>query len=442
MKSRAVRRLLSGWAFAFAVLLPVPEIAHAAPTGIKVPSGSTFILDGDSGKQFTCAPVRRKLVSGRISRKLFFPSTYTLTDLKEKIKKASGSKKKSLQRKLASETARIRAQDAQCRLGPDPLTQVRRALTESDVRHLYDRAAFGAVTPEIINLGVSQGVGPLVDNLMNPVPSPAVETESSKYLDENFTTDSTNVTDRGVQLWALNNLIKQPNPFHDRFAFLFLHNVLATSMEALTDDAMNPLMVDHLNKIRAGAVSGDYITLLKQISRDPVMLIWLNGNQNTKFKPNENFARELMELFTLSPVDAAGNINYSETTVAQVARACTGWTVQRLNVGDNQFVYSSVFGEQIHDPDPAKVIFEGTPYQGLVNNDFDVIDHIFARHPDVDNYLAERILKEYLNETPSQRVVESLARFLKANNFNVSLALRKVLKSEAFYDAANRNSIV
>jgi uncharacterized protein (DUF1800 family) len=418
------------------------SIAATTPTrGVKLRPTSVFQLDDGRGRMVSCASIRRRFVSGVYRRGIFLQNTYQVSDIKAQMKRARGKKLAALKKKLASVSARVRTLDGICRLGPDPLTPIRRALTEADIRHLYDRTAFGAVTPTALQIGLAQGATALVTHLMTPTYVLDIEADAAKYLDENYAVDSTSVSVRGVQLWALNLLLRSPNPFHERLGFLFYHNMLATSMEVLTDSSQYPLMVRHLEKLRNAAYHGDYQWVLKEITRDPVMLIWLNGNQNTKQQPNENFGRELMELFTLSPTDANGNINYSETTVAEVARACTGWTVQNLNVGNGQREWSAVFGQAIHDTNP-KVIFEGTAYQGVVQTDFDVIDHIFRSHPDVDNYLAERIAKEFLNETPSTRVVDSLAKTLRASNFNINVTLRKLLLSEEFFKDANRNSIV
>ncbi len=418
--------------------------ARAASTstrGIKVRSTAVFYIDDSRFRRVTCTTVSRRYVSGVYRSGIFLPNSYQITDLKAQIKRAKGSKLVALKRKLVAITERVRAMDGICRLGPDPLTSLARRLTEDEVRYLYERAAFGAVTPQAIQLGTTQGPAAVVNHMMTAIPLGDLEADAKKYLDEDYANDSDDVSVRGVQLWVLNLLIRSPNPFHERLAFLFFHNLLATSMEALGDSSQYPLMVDHLQKMRNATNHGDYPWLLKEITHDPVMLRWLNGDQNTRLKPNENFARELMELFTLSPTDSNGNANYSEKTVAEVARACTGWTVRNLDIGNGERQWSAVYGTAIHDPNP-KVIFEGTPWEATVDNDTDVINHIFKAHPDVDNYLAERIAKEYLNETPSPRAVDSLARILKASNFNMNVTLRKLFTSEEFYRAANRNSIV
>jgi uncharacterized protein (DUF1800 family) len=437
----AVRTIISSVVFLI-LIAPTAFAALPNPKGFKAKTKDVFQLFNTSNKKIQCVTYKKKLISGVYKKGYFRPSTYGVLELKEKIRKARKKDLPKLNAQLKKLTKSQKDSDKLCKQGPDPLTPLNRVLTEEEVRYLYEKAAFGAPSAQAFQIGMTQGSNALVDFMMSRVDSSVVDADARRWLDENFTQNTNNVTDRGVHLWAMYLMLNSPNPFHERYALLFLHNLLATSMEVLTDDSQNILMVDHLEKLRANASSGAYIPLLKEITRDPVMLIWLTGNQNTKQQPNENFARELMELFSLSPTDRNGNINYSEQTVAQVARACTGWTVQRLNVGGGVQVWSSVFGEAIHDPDPAKVIFEGTPYQGLVNNDFNVIDHIFAHHPNPDDFLAKRLLGEYLNEHPSIRVQDSAARELRTNGYNFLVLLNKLFKSREFFAAANRNSVV
>lgn len=443
MRNRMTRWVCVGHLLFFSLSAQFSLAAPGGPKPIKVKPENLFTLPGEDGEPITCAQVKGRYISGRSrSSNKFWPDSNELKALKAKVAKASGAKKKKLAKKLKARKAEFSSAAAVCAQGPDPLYARKGPLTEADVRFLYEKAALGAPPAEAIAIGTTQGAGALVDYLMQYRPNAALEEEAAKYLDENYTDDTGSVTARGVHLWALHLLIESDNPFHERLAFLFLHNLLATSMEALTFDSQLPLMLDHMNKLRARAIEGGYRTLLKEITRDPVMLIWLNGNQNTRQQPNENFARELMELFTISPSDASGQPNYSEQTVAQVARACTGWTVQELDVGNDQFLWSAVFGSAIHDPDPNKIVFESRPYQAAVENDFDVIDHILDNHPNAPLYLAGRILEEYLREDAPEAIRASLAATLKQNDYNLLPALAKLLKSAEFYDPANRNTII
>jgi uncharacterized protein (DUF1800 family) len=434
--------------FALVCSVLIAHSADAAPAPpsynkpVVVDPAGVFTWIDDTYGIVTCATIRGRYIAGTLkgSRK-FLTLSQQVTALKKKVAAAFGKKKKKLARQLKTLKRSAALKQALCAQGRDPLEPVSGLLTSADVNYLYEKAALGAPPQEAFVIGTTQGAKALVDYLLTPVPDTDLETESAKYLDEAYATDSATVTSRGIQLWGLNLLTKTKNPFYERFSLLFLHNILATSNEVLSDN-QRPLMIEHLNTIRAHARAGDYRTLLKAIAHDPVMLIWLNGNQNTKQQPNENFARELMELFTLSPASLEGEANYSERTVAQVARACTGWTVQQLNVGGGQTAWSAVFGEVIHDPDPNKMVFEDSPYQGLVENDYNVIDHILDYHPNAPQFLAKRIAKEYLDEDTSLTVINRIADEVRRSNYNLKTVMASLLKSKEFYKPEHRNTII
>ncbi len=420
------------------------------PNSVKVNPTDVFTLTDGGGASFQCATIKGTARAGTLKKTYFTLLTKVYSEQKKtygkvcKDKKKKGSAKyKKLCKNLAKLKTQLAERDPLCKEGPDPLTQLSRPLTEADIRYLYEKAAFGDVPAEAMNIGLSSGVGPLVDYLMTVRTDAALDADSRRYLDQKYFTAENTVTPGGLRLWALNILLKTADPFNERLAILFLHNLLATSMEVLTNDSQRYLMVEHFESLRNGARSGDYPLLLKVITRDPVMLKWLSGDLNTRLAPNENFARELMELFTIAPTDKQGNSNYSEETVTQVARACTGWKVTNdRTLCSPDRPWCTVFSSANFDSDPNKLVFEATAYQASVGNDFDVIQHIFANHPNAPVYLAERILKEYLNEHPSNGAIQSAAKTVKANNFNFRPVLAKVLKSKEFFSEANRNSVV
>jgi len=416
-------------------------LAAPKPAGKKMPRSSIFSVQDNNGKDIKCAILRGMPRSGSYKKGYFLSNQDSYKSLQKEYKKSEGKEKAKLKKKLNTLATKVSTQDSLCSDGPDGLAKLARPLTEADIRYLYEKAALGAPPAAAYTIGLTQGIEALVDFIMTYRPEPWIDADAAKYLDEIFAEDSDDVTQRGVQQWALYYLINTQNPYHERFAFLFLHNLLATSMEALDTSEKYPLMVQHLQRMRSAAGHGDYRLLLKQISRDPVMLYWLNGNQNTKYEPNENFARELMELFTISPTNPDGVPNYSEQTVAEVAKACTGWRVQQVSIGGGRSLYSPTYVDGLHTSGP-KVIFEGTPWQGLVDTDFDVIDHILNQHPNAPIYLATRIAQEYLNETPSRDVVNKLAKIMKASNYNFNAVMKKLLMSAEMFAPANKNSIV
>jgi len=143
---------------------------------------------------------------------------------------------------------------------------------------------------------------------------------------------------------------------------------------------------------------GKFGDLTHEVARDPAMLHYLNGAQNNKTKPNENFARELMELFTL------GVGNYSEDDVRESARAFTGWTANRLT-GEARFV------PRLHD-DGTKTFLGQS---GNFNGD-DIID-IILRQPAAAQFVAHKFLQAFVYDDPEPELVGAVADQFRSSGF-------------------------
>jgi hypothetical protein len=334
---------------------------------------------------------------------------------------------------------------------PDPLIRLNRSVSDQDVRHLYQRAALGAVPDEAYTIAREQGLEAVVDYMMRYQSAASVEADATRFIDDlvDESRDEPRVREWGLMYWSFYLLLNSPNRYHERLAFFFLHNLLATSQEVLAWEQKD-LMRDHMNLLRAGAVDGNYIPLLKKMSRDPAMLIWLDGATNTKQAPNINYAREMFELFTLgSPNPLFPNEkDYVELDVRRSGRMHAGWGVQRIQVLPGVWVNSRVLRSAYVDTDP-QTIFEGTSCETQINfnestglpRDMEVIDQTFAcRRP--EHFLAWRLAKEYLNETPSHDAVVALSKILREENFNFNKTLKKLFLSEVFYSSQNQRSIV
>lgn len=194
---------------------------------------------------------------------------------------------------------------------------------------------------------------------------------------------------------------------------LFWHNHFATSHVKVQSAA---LMLRQLRVIEERGM-GRFRDLVISLARDPAMLIWLDGNANVKGRPNENFARELLELFTL------GAGNYSETDIREAARAFTGWHTK-----SGRFKYSA--GD--HDDGQKRVLGREGPLTGE-----DVIDAALT-HASCGRFIARKLLREFVSPMPSELLVESCAAELRSSNFEIGAFLKRLLTSEAFFDAENR----
>jgi uncharacterized protein (DUF1800 family) len=171
-----------------------------------------------------------------------------------------------------------------------------------------------------------------------------------------------------------------------------------------------------LNTIRARAL-GTFSDLLLAVSREPAMLQFLNNQQNKKEHPNENFAREVMELFTL------GRGNYTETDVKEAARAFTGWSFD----GQNNFV----FRERLHDAGPKTFL----GHTGNLGGE-DVLT-IILQQPAAATFLVSKLYRFFVNDVPNSAHIEQLAVAFRRSNYDLTDLAERLFSAPWFYDAAN-----
>lgn len=176
-----------------------------------------------------------------------------------------------------------------------------------------------------------------------------------------------------------------------------------------------------LDVIRTNAL-GNFRDLLREVSKSAAMLAFLNNQQNRKKQPNENFAREVMELFTL------GRGNYTEKDIKEAARAFTGWG---FDLGGN-----FVFRQQLHD-EGEKTVLGRT---GNFNGD-DIIDILLA-NKQTSVYITRKIYRFFVNEQPDEERIVSLAQQFYASGYDIRKLMETIFLSDWFYEAKNRGSII
>ncbi len=208
--------------------------------------------------------------------------------------------------------------------------------------------------------------------------------------------------------WWLRRLVTTARPFHARL-HLFWHDHFATSFAKVQDAR---LLLRQLRTIERLAL-GSFPEMLLEISRDPAMILWLDGDQNEKGRPNENYARELFELFSL------GVGNYTEHDIREAARAFTGW---HQKDGRFRFVARS------HDGGRKTVL--GTT--GALGGE-DVVA-IAAKQPACATFLARKLLADLLAPDPAAEIVDALAARLRKNDLHVGRTLEALLASDVMHD--------
>jgi uncharacterized protein (DUF1800 family) len=304
-------------------------------------------------------------------------------------------------------------------------------LTEAETRHLMRRAGFGATPKEIAKL-VKRALtrGELVDILLKYKPKSLKVSDS---MDE--------VYDR----W-LETMLKTKTPLLEKLT-LFWHDHFATN-NATVENAEQMTRQNALLRLMS---KGNFRDFLKRINKDPAMMDFLDTLRNRRKTPNENYARELMELFTLGVLDETGTPNYAQEDIVQIARAFTGWRLDQKDV--------AVFREESHDynvdfPERGpKVIFQNRGGYGPAGVDLagfgegaieiDVVIDVLLGHRDsqgqstVGRRITRRLFEYFAYDAPSTALVDEL---LAASGFavlwDIGALVKTILVHDAFYATA------
>ena len=221
-----------------------------------------------------------------------------------------------------------------------------------------------------------------------------------------------------LKRWWMLHLLHTSAPVNEHMT-LFWHNHFTSSLEKVEQ----PKLMYLQNQLLRKEALGNFRVLLHQVARDPAMLIYLDGSKNVKGSPNENFARELLELFTL------GRGQYSESDIKAAAIAFTGWGVDRNR------------GTFAYDPtkhDNKRVTFMGR--SGSFSGD-QIIDIILEK-PRTAEYIAEKFWKEFVSDDrPDYRLIRNWGAVFRKSNYNIKALLTEVLKSNAFWADRYRGTL-
>ncbi|ARO14867.1 hypothetical protein BVG79_01521 [Ketogulonicigenium robustum] len=214
-----------------------------------------------------------------------------------------------------------------------------------------------------------------------------------------------------LAFWWMDRMVRSPHPLQEKMT-LFWHGHFATSEEKLRDYRKIRLQLDTL---RAGAL-GNFGALLTAVSKDPAMLVFLDAAQNVKGAPNENFGREVMELFTM------GVGNYTEDDIREAARAFTGW-------GNNDLTF--VFDPDSHDAGEKTFLGHTGHFDG------DDILRIILAQDQTAIYIASKIYRFFVRDDLSSDVAQRLGALLRAGGYAIAPFLRTLFLSQDFYSTAS-----
>jgi uncharacterized protein (DUF1800 family) len=263
--------------------------------------------------------------------------------------------------------------------------------------HLLRRAGFGATRKEI-ERAVRRGQARTVEGLLHFRPSRARPKGGDTY--------------KG-QRWWLQRMVVTKAPLQEKLV-LFWHGHFATSISKVDDGER----MHEQNRLFRFLGAGRFRDLLVAVSKDPAMIIWLDGLYNTKDSPNENYGREVMELFTLGLEDEAGDANYTQADVRDAARAFTGF-----GIGKDGFV----FYPEDHD-DGVKTVL------GLTGNlTGDEVSAHLASRPQCARFLARKLWTFFAYPDPEPAVIDAMAAAYTANDTQIVPVLRTMFLRDEFY---------
>ena len=252
-------------------------------------------------------------------------------------------------------------------------------MSESDLSvfaHLMRRAGFGAVRSELDGLA-AKGYESVVEDLINPERLPEFEVDlESRYFG--------NEGRRGAGGWIY-RMVNNRRQLEEKMA-LFWHHVFATS-EA--KGAHNYASNDQIDLFRRVGLS-DLRTILIELSKDPAMIFWLDNNENRRDEPNENYGRELLELFSM------GVGNYTEEDVKMCARAFTGWTFAQAIpfYPHGRYPVDFVFRDDDHDYGEKAFLGETGRFNGE-----DIID-IIVKQPATARFISRHLYSFFVADEP------------------------------------------
>ena len=287
------------------------------------------------------------------------------------------------------------------------------ALSNSRVRaaHLLRRAGFGATTAELDRyaaMTTTTAAQSLVDygqtsNAKLEAALPAVDPGAGRGA----------ATVAALEGWWLQRMVQTDRPLEEKMT-LFWHGLLTSGL-----DKAGPAQMFTQNQLFRKMALGNFDDLLKAVSKDPAMMIYLDTETNRKGKPNENYARELMELFT------TGIGHYTEDDVRESARAFTGWTLR--GASQLRLTTQSTFVARLHDDTPKTFMGKTGNFTGD-----DIVEMLVPLRATAER-LSSRLFSFFAYPNPEREIVSHLADTFQSKRYNVGTVVQEIFGLDAFY---------
>ncbi|MCG8374126.1 MAG: DUF1800 domain-containing protein [Balneolales bacterium] len=293
---------------------------------------------------------------------------------------------------------------------------------KAQASHLVRRTHFGNKISDLNRVRAFASATEAAETLVDEAVNAVLPDDPSWYTNGT----SGNVLDMyDVQFQRMDNMYN--GGFLERMV-LFWSNHFAVSYQNMNDlpgkapNSYSSHMYKYVKLLQTDGL-GDFRELVRSVSKNSAMVYYLNNYNNEAGQPNEDFARELLELFALGPNDKDGNTNYTENDVAEVARAVTGWRVNDANL-------ASFFDEDRFDSGEKTILGQTASY------DLDgVVDLVFSqREAEAAWFICNKIYVFFVSAEPDATVVQTMAEYCISVNFDLAAVLKNLLSSAHFYD--------
>ncbi|EYB68985.1 hypothetical protein DEIPH_ctg012orf0047 [Deinococcus phoenicis] len=301
------------------------------------------------------------------------------------------------------------------------LTPYAPKLTPEDAAHLLRRTSFGASDAQIralagkdareaarglLNFTDARAPGNPFDPMQGATPGAGIQLTRGAWLFE---------------------MMYGPHPLREKLALTWSNHFVIG-----TDKVRNmPMLAAYLNLLRRHAATPDFARFALEMAQSPAMLRYLDNDQNRKGKPNENFSRELLELFT------TGIGHYTEDDVREGARALTGWTFEGGR-GNQKYLEEPRFVFRAGQHDAGRKTYLGKT--GDLSGE-DVV-RLAATHPQTAVFVSRKLHRAFVRDTPDERAVAASAETFRRTNGNIRAVLEELLSSATFYAPENRAAII
>ena len=294
------------------------------------------------------------------------------------------------------------------------------APTQAEVDKLVGKSAQSAIADIVVSARAAKPKYPPPAFVGNPPPIPANQLKTVEERQE----QRRHQIAEGVELkaWWLREMLETPNPLTERMV-LFWHNHFATSQQKV----VRSLAMWQQHQLFRTHALGSFASLLHGIAKDPAMLVYLDAANSRRDAPNENFAREVMELFTLGEASQGGG--YNEQDIKEVARAFTGWSVDR---DDFSFKFRA----------PAHDIFSKTVLGKVGNFNGDDVLNIMLAQAACGEFIVGKLWKEFVSPTPDKAEIKRIAKRFSQNGYAIDSALADLFATDAFWADSNRGSLI